>query len=289
MAYSFENAALQVQERLKLLNSLVHEIESERVKGEQTLDSISKTHDKINQEGRFTPYNQQKLKGLYNTALNDALQEEELLRQALTKINEIRNICNERRLQARNGGNRETFHRGALMKMLQVSAQTLPLWTGSPDAKAPPLCGAIPADPSYIAKPGDIVAALAKNVEGHEDRWILAEVVSFNTITRKYEVDDIDEEQKLRHTLSRREVVPLPLMRANPETDHYALFQEGAVVMALYPQTTCFYKAIVNQLPTSVLDDYELIFEDSSYPDGYAPPLKVAQRYVIDINERKKS
>lgn len=49
--------------------------------------------------------------------------------------------------------------------------------------------------------------------------------------------------------------------------------------MALYPQTTCFYKALVNQLPTSVLDDYELIFEDSSYSDGYAPPLKVAQRY----------
>lgn len=289
MAYSFENAALQVQERLKLLNSLVHEIEAERVKGEQTLESISKTHDKINQEGRFTPYNQQKLKGLYNNALSDALQEEELLRQALTKINEIRNICNERRLQARSGGNRETFHRGALMKMLQVSAQTLPLWTGSPESKAPPLCGAIPPDPSYIAKPGDMVAALAKNVEGHEDRWILAEVVSFNTITRKYEVDDIDEEQKLRHTLSRRQVVPLPLMRANPETDPYALFQEGAVVMALYPQTTCFYKAIVNQLPTSVLDDYELIFEDSSYPDGYAPPLKVAQRYVIDIKERKKS
>lgn len=41
---------------------------------------------------------QQKLKGLYNTALNDALEEEEFLRQALTKITEIRNICNERRL-----------------------------------------------------------------------------------------------------------------------------------------------------------------------------------------------
>lgn len=38
------------------------------------------------------------------------------------------------------------------MKMLQVSAQTLPLWVGKPDSKAPPLCGAIPADPNYIAK-----------------------------------------------------------------------------------------------------------------------------------------
>ena len=49
-------------------------------------------------------------------------------------------------------------------------------------------------------------------------------------------------------------------------------------VMALFPQTTCLYKALVNQLPTSVLDDYELIFEDSNFPEGYAPPIKVAQR-----------
>lgn len=39
-------------------------------------------------------------------------------------------------------------------------------------------------------QPGDMVAALVKNVEGDEDNWILAEVVSFNAITRKYEVSD---------------------------------------------------------------------------------------------------
>lgn len=47
----------------------------------------------------FFSFLKQKLKGLYNTALNDAVQEEELLRQALTKITEIRNICNERKLK----------------------------------------------------------------------------------------------------------------------------------------------------------------------------------------------
>lgn len=46
------------KERLKSLYALVHEIENERQKGEHTLESISKTHDKINQEGRLTPYNQ---------------------------------------------------------------------------------------------------------------------------------------------------------------------------------------------------------------------------------------
>lgn len=33
-----------------------------------------------------------------------------------------------------------------------------------------------------------MVAAMVKIVEGDEDSWILAEVVSFNPVTRKYEV-----------------------------------------------------------------------------------------------------
>lgn len=59
--------------------------------------------------------------------------------------------------------------------------------------------------------------------------------------------------------------------------------------MALYPQTTCFYKALVNQLPITAMDDYEVLFEDSTYADGYAPPLAVAQRYVITYKENKKN
>ena len=39
------------------------------------------------------------------------------------------------------------------MKMLLITAQTLPLYVGkSPGAKVPPLCGAIPAEPTYIAR-----------------------------------------------------------------------------------------------------------------------------------------
>lgn len=114
------------------------------------------------------------------------------------------------------------------MKMLQISAQTLPLFVSKPDENTPPLVGAIPADSSYIAtKSGDIVAALVKGLED-EDSWILAEIVSFNSSQNKYEVDDIDE-TKDRHVLSKRRIVPLPLMRANPETDSHALFPKGTM------------------------------------------------------------
>ena len=35
-------------------------------------------------------------------------------------------------------------------------------------------------------------------------------------------------------------------------------------------------------------EDYLVLFEDTSYPDGYSPPLSVAQRYVIMCKEEKK-
>nr|CAG4644146.1 EOG090X0A1W [Lepidurus arcticus] len=214
------------------------------------------------------------------------VQDEELVRSALAKIYEIRAIRNERRINARLAGNKETIRRGALMKMLQTSAQTLPLWVSPVGEEAPSLCGCIPADHSYIAKVGDMVAALVRSSDGDEN-WILAEVVTYLSGSGRYEVDDIDEEQKERHALSRRRVIPLPLYRANPETDSKALFSKGATVMALYPQTTCFYKAVVNALPANHTEEYQVLFEDSSYADGFSPPLMVAQRYVIALKDKK--
>lgn len=52
-------------------------------------------------------------------------------------------------------------------------------------------------------------------------------------------------------------------------------------VLALYPQTTCFYKAVVTAVPVRHDAEYEVQFEDNTYTEGYSPPLKVAQRYVI--------
>ena len=89
---------------------------------------------------------------------------------------------------------------------------------------------------------GDIVAALVKSTEGDEN-WILAEVVHYLTSSGRYEVDDIDEEQKERHALSKRRVIPLPLMRANPETDPAALFPKGATGIYIYTVALLLQKA----------------------------------------------
>ncbi|XP_037820202.1 SAGA-associated factor 29 [Lucilia sericata] len=279
MPLTAEIAAQQIQERLKDIQRLIHLIDDERRRSEANINSLNRAH--------HSNLPVQKIKSLHKICLQDASIEEESIRKALEKIQEIRNIRNERRIQARNAGNKEAIRRGALMKMVQISAQTLPLFVSKPGEKVPPLCGAIPAESHYIAKVGDNVAALVKGVED-EENWILAEVVQFLNRQNKYDVVDIDEEQKDRHVLSKRKVIPLPLMRANPETDGHALFPKDTVVMALYPQTTCFYKAIIHRLPQTATEDYEVLFEDSSYTNGYAEPLPVAQRYVIAYKPTKK-
>lgn len=114
------------------------------------------------------------------------------------------------------------------MKALQTAAATLPLWIGKPGEKPPPLCGSVGPEPNYTSKVGDMVAALTKGPEGDEN-WILAEVVSYSGSTSKYELDDIDEEQKEKLTLSKRRVTQLPLMRANPETDPDALYAKDSI------------------------------------------------------------
>lgn len=75
----------------------------------------------------------------------------------------------------------------------------------------------------------------------------------------RYEVRDIDddeEESEKLLTVSRSKLIPLPHFRADPRRHAHALFPIGAIVLALYPQTTCFYKGVVESPPSGPNDDY---------------------------------
>lgn len=279
----------KVQEMLAELLTNVKEVQVERDRSEHNLSNIRKTHEKMQEEGKVTPYYRQKLKTLYGAAMTDAEAEAEVIRAALEKIKEIKK-AREKSEKQKNDSSRpkQIMRRGVLMSQLQQNATTLPLWVSKPGESPPPLCGAVPADNNYISQPEDKVAARVRGQDG-EENWILAEVVNFNPNTGKYEVDDVDaEEGKERHSISRRRVVPLPIWKANPETDPAALFSKKTLVLALYPQTTCFYRALVEDPPKKPQDDYSVLFEDTSYPTGYSPSLTVAQRYVIVCKDDKK-
>lgn len=150
MPLSPDAVTQQVQERLKALSAITREIEEERVKNDVNITNLLKAKEKQNPDEKRTTT--QGLKKLIKSVIADTHREEEMLRKALDRITEIRTIRNECRIQARNAGNKETIRRGARMQMVESTAKTLPLFVGKPGEKSPPLCGAIPAESSYVAK-----------------------------------------------------------------------------------------------------------------------------------------
>ena len=120
--------ASTVQSRLKELFKSIKQVEEVRKNSEQNLQNITATHRRIESEDKLTPANKNKLINYVEEGIKDAEKEEENLRKALDKIYDIRRIRHEIRLAARNAGNKETIRRGALMKMLATSAETIPLW-----------------------------------------------------------------------------------------------------------------------------------------------------------------
>eukprot|EP00118_Oscarella_pearsei_P015936 m.148267 g.148267 ORF g.148267 m.148267 type:complete len:309 (+) comp38491_c0_seq2:14-940(+) len=299
---------------LKELHDLVKKTQDHRVAAEVTISTIHRTQEKMKSEVKVSTYFKNKLKSLYQGGIEDARKEAELLQQCLDKINEIKHSKIKTGSSGRStipasyskhglfseSEHRKTkpvMRRGVLMTLLHQSAHQLPVWKPSfpvekPShlCKPPPLCGAVPAESGHVSKPGDQVCARTKTTDG-EEQWILAEVVSYNAHQSKYVVEDIDEEGRSNresHVLTRRKVIPLPVMKADPTLSPSALHPKGQVVMAIYPQTTCFYRGVVDSLPNMADDDYSILFEDTSYVEGYSPPLKVPQRYVLPVKENRK-
>jgi len=196
------------------------------------------------------------------------------LRDALDIIQNIRQLREEKRVLQNEV---RSTRRGVLMSQLQTLARTAPLWIGGPDESPPPLCGSIAPKKDHKVMPGDKVAT-----KSGED-WILAEVISNNGATLLVEDIDAVDATKSKMTISRNLIIPLPQWRANPQNCAQALHEVGAHVLALYPQTTCFYKGIIASIPETSSEDYVVLFEDNAYPSGFSPPMSVPQKYIVQF------
>lgn len=85
-----------LQECFKDIQGFIHDIDNERRRGETNLSNLNRLLEKYKVDEKSVQY---KLKAAYKTCMNDAAQEESVLREALDRIIEIRNIRNERRIQ----------------------------------------------------------------------------------------------------------------------------------------------------------------------------------------------
>jgi len=132
------------------------------------------------------------------------------------------------------------------------------------------------------ARPGEQVAAkVTRNEENGS--WILASVKRFYQENDTYDVQDEDDTSKL---------IRLPwthVMRLSTGTE--GVFKKGTSCMAIFPETTSFYRSKVSKDPIWRIDRggipmvKEIIvkFEDDEDAQGRTPHRRVPARYVIPI------
>ncbi|KAG2226615.1 hypothetical protein INT45_005101 [Circinella minor] len=139
---------------------------------------------------------------------------------------------------------------------------------------------------SDIILPGTSVAAKQPKQKDKNEEWILAVVINFQADKNKYHVEDVDQDefgQKQRYLLPPRNVIPVPDGR---DIRHAPEIGAGNDVLALYPGTTCFYKATVILPPSKHAKNkditYQVQFEDDNNE------LKDVQReHVLEMPKSK--
>jgi len=134
----------------------------------------------------------------------------------------------------------------------------------------------------WAARPGEQVAAKVTRTD-ENGSWILASVQRFYVDTETYDVQDEDDTSKL---------IRLPwshVMRLS--TGAEGCFLKGADCMAIFPETTSFYKSKVAKSPVWKLDHgfpcvKEIVVQfddDEDAATGKTPKRRVPSRYVIPV------
>jgi len=158
--------------------------------------------------------------------------------------------------------------------LLNALDNTLPHWHAP--TSLPTYCGSLSSLEEQPLELGQEVAAKV------EDNWILA-IVSRVDRDNKYVIEDVfeDSQGKLpRHSLHRSLIIPLPCWKP-PRKAERAFFNIGDNVLALYPQTTCFYAATVQELPAEDNDNYTLHFADDYFEDLRPRLHQIPLKYVV--------
>lgn len=150
------------------------------------------------------------------------------------------------------------------------------------DGRAPPPSVRKRRRSKLSARPGEQVAAKVTRTD-ENGSWILASVQRFYADTDTYDVQDDDDTTKL---------IRLPwtnVMRLS--TGSEGLHQRNTDCMAIFPETTSFYRAKVSKNPIWKLDrtgtptvkEIVVKFEDDEDAHGRTPHRRVPARYVIPL------
>eukprot|EP01132_Coremiostelium_polycephalum_P008039 gene8039-9887_t len=131
-----------------------------------------------------------------------------------------------------------------------------------------------PSSSSSTISSGQLVAAR----DSKSNQWILAKVNSFSAKTQKYEVIDEDEDEPKRFSVGNKDIIQLPTASTLPSNT----FPINTKVLAMFPDTTAFYPALVVNVQKAKNKPpfYTLHFDDDQ-ENGQTPNRRVSAQYVI--------
>jgi hypothetical protein len=130
-----------------------------------------------------------------------------------------------------------------------------------------------------VAKVDEEVAARPPNAQPADDStagWILAKVAKYSAERDQYQVRD--EEEVL--TIPSASVIRLH------DGDHLGDVQKGDTVLAVFPDTTSFYRAQVTKVPKQQRGgEVHVKFDDDEDETGRTPHRRVPSRHVLKLSQ----
>ncbi|GMI48780.1 hypothetical protein TrCOL_g3999 [Triparma columacea] len=131
------------------------------------------------------------------------------------------------------------------------------------------------------ALPGEQVAAKTSRSD-ENGSWILASVQAYHPETETYDVQDEDDITKL---------IRIPFTNVMRLGTGQEVFLKGSDCMAIFPETTSFYRAKVSKNPiwrpdrlgVPTCSELILRFMDDEDDSGKTPHRRVPSRYVIQL------
>lgn len=125
-----------------------------------------------------------------------------------------------------------------------------------------------------------------------QDEWILAKVAKWDAAKKRYELDDLDEEDPQAGSKYEGIAVPridiaacrrfkVDMDQVMPLIGETLELQQGAAALAVFPGTTTFYNAMVIAPPSKRHKaEYVLVFEEDEFK-GIVPLRKVKSKWVL--------
>ncbi|KAI8351217.1 SGF29 tudor-like domain-containing protein [Choanephora cucurbitarum] len=253
----------------KQICSSLFKLEGIQREEEGIINTINKVQLSLDSEKVSNNILQQKLKDNYRRGIELSTHETRIIQDVIEKLSVLIALRDSEQGNNENGSYTSIVHNGLYVdqkrKRRKLENDSKTLGNGNSN---------------YVFTKGTTVAARQPSKEKDKsEEWILAVVIQYHADKNKYEVEDVDQDdygEKQRYMLPPRYVIPVLSSEEARSSPEIPAQQD---VLALYPGTTCFYKATVVAPPSKSkeIKNYRVRFEDDNNEVKYVMPEHVLE------------